>query len=277
MRTRINSAASLMIVLAIVASFAIPIARAQPSYTVTVKAEDLTATSLAVTIAWTNASDLSGSGTTPFTIPYTIGELTLTAPATHIESSAFYIFHHWTNGSKNSEQIFNIAADTTITAYYQKVLSVDKQLTDSYYLDGSTKVPVDPSQVPLGKVVYFSMTVTLYVDAVFTCVKVTDGIGADLVLDELIASYGTTTSGKASTKGKMSATKVTWTIGDTAVGTYTLDIRVHTGLNPQQKQEYTSTGIHSLNGGPEVHLNYNTAEYEIKGPPVKIKVVLPPA
>jgi len=272
MRTKITSA-SLMMVLAIVASFAMPITQAQAYYTVTVKAEDLAAVSLAVPVAWVNASAVFGSGITAFSIPFTIGALTLTAPATHIANSAFYIFDHWTGGSTNRQQIFNITADTTITAYYQKALSVNKQLTDSFYLNGTTKVPVDPSHVPLGKIVYFNMTITFHVDAAFTGVKVTDGIGADLVLDKLIASSGTTISDKASAKGKMSATKVTWTIGNTIAGAdYTLDIRVHTGLNPQQKQEYTSTGKHSLNGGPEVHLNYNTAEYVIQGPPVEITV-----
>jgi hypothetical protein len=274
MRKRINSAASLMMVLAIVATFAMPIAQAQAYYTVTVKAEDLAATSLAVSVAWVNASAISGSGTTAFSIPFTIGALTLTAPATHIASSVFYIFDHWTGGSTNRQQIFNITTDMTVTAYYQKVLSVSKQLTDSFYLESGIKVPVNPSQVPLGKLVYFNMTITFHVDAAFSGVKVTDGIGADLVLDKLIASSGTPTYEKASTKGKMSATKVTWTIGDTVAGMdYTLDIRVHTGLNPQQKQEYTSTGKHSLNGGPEIHLNYNTAEYVIQGPPVEITVV----
>lgn len=274
MRTKIISAASLMMVLAIVASFAMPIAQAQAYYTVTVKAEDLAAASLAVPIAWTNASAVSGSGTTEFSIPFTIGALTLTAPATHIESSAFYIFDHWEGGSTNLQEIFDITTDTTITAYYQKVLSVSKQLTDSFYLEDGTKVPVDPSQVPLGKVVYFNMTITFHVDAAFSGVKVTDGIGADLVLDQLIASSGTTTSGKASAKGKMSATKVTWTIGDTVASMdYALDIRVHTGVNPQQKQEYTSTGRHTLNSGPEVHLNYDETEYVIQGPPVEVTVV----
>jgi len=263
-----------MLVLAILAAVAVPIAQAQAYYTVTVKAEDLAAAGLAVPIAWVNASASSGSGTTPFSIPFTTGALTLTAPATHIASSAFYIFDHWTGGSTNRQQIFNITADATITAYYQKVLSVSKQLTDSFYLESGIKIPVNPSQVPLGKVVYFNMTITFHVDAAFTGVKVTDGIGADLVLDKLIASFGTTTSEKASTKGKMSATKVTWTIGNTVAGTdYTLDMRVHTGLNPQQKQEYTSTGKHSLNGGPEIHLNYNTAEYVIQGPPVEVTVL----
>jgi len=272
MRTRIISAASLMM-LAIAASFAMPIAQAQAYYTVTVKAEDLAAASLAVPIAWVNASAVSGSGTTEFSIPFTIGALTLTAPAAHVEGSAFYIFDHWTDGSTNRQQIFNIAADTTITAYYQKVLSVSKQLTDSFYLEGGAKFPVDPSQVPLGKVVYFNMTITFHVDLAFSGVKVTDGIGADLVLDQLIASSGTTTSGKAG-KGKMGATIVTWVIGDTVADTdYTLDIRVHTGVNPQRKQEYTSTGRHTLNSGPEVHLNYGGTEYVILGPPVEITVV----
>jgi len=53
------------------------------------------------------------------------------------------------------------------------------------------------------------------------------------VLDQYVQSSGEVVYGKAG-KGKMAATKVSWTIGDPEVSVdYTLDLYVHTGLNPR--------------------------------------------
>lgn len=52
-----------------------------------------------------------------------------------------------------------------------------------------------------------------------------------------------------------------------------LDIVVHTGLNPKDKQEYTSTGDHELNSGPEVWFTYNDTLYMLQGPLVTVTVV----
>jgi hypothetical protein len=102
-----------------------------------------------------------------------------------------------------------------------------------------------------------------------------DGIGADLVLDSYSASYGTVTHVKAG-KGKMGATIVTWTIGDPTVCTdYTLELTVHTGLNPQGKQEYTSPGPHCLNSGPVVYFAYDGTLYTLKGPSITVTAVAP--
>jgi len=75
-------------------------------------------------------------------------------------------------------------------------------------------------------------------------------------------------------KGKVGATVVTWnirTMGE--FSEHTLDLYVHTGLNPKDKQEYTSPGKHHLNDGPEAHLNHNMAEYTLNGSPIEITVV----
>jgi len=75
---------------------------------------------------------------------------------------------------------------------------------------------------------------------------------------------------------KMGATKVTWTIGDPEVPVdYTLDLYVHTGLNPRQKQEYTSTGIQCLNSGPEVYFVYEEIQYVMQGLSLAVNVVAP--
>lgn len=139
---------------------------------------------------------------------------------------------------------------------------------------------VDCNAVPLGEVVSFGMTITVHAYEDVTEVYVEDGIGADLVVDDWEASSGEAHTfepgkGKGKGKNKMSATKIGWTIGDPEVcEDYTLDIVVHTGFNPKDKQEYTSTGPHELNSGPEVWFTYDgTPLYMLQGPPVSVNVV----
>jgi hypothetical protein len=130
----------------------------------------------------------------------------------------------------------------------------------------------DPTKIPLKTVVYFDMKMTFHAYADVSGVVITDGIGADLVLDSPVAggSVAITYPGK----GKMGATKITWTIGTpTVCDDYVLKIKVHTGLNTKLKQEYTSTGTHCLNDGPTACFTYNGKLYSIKGPSVTVNVV----
>jgi len=75
----------------------------------------------------------------------------------------------------------------------------------------------------------------------------------------------------------MNATRLDWDIGDIVDGDvctdFTLDIVVYTGKNPKDKQEYTSTGEHELNSGPQVYFTYDGELYMLQGPPVSVNVV----
>lgn len=203
----------------------------------------------------------------------------LIAPTTHIEDSAFYIFDSWTYAETTSEDpTITISGETTATAHYTTALTVDKALMECYTIaDTGEQVACSADEVPISAVVYFTMKITVHAYIPVTAVTVQDGIGADLVLDkyELLENYGHVEIAKAG-KGKMGATKVTWTVGDPEVSVnYTLDLYVYTGLNPKQKQEYTSTGIQYLNGGPEVRFVYEEMQYTLQGPPVAVNAVAP--
>ena len=108
-------------------------------------------------------------------------------------------------------------------------------------------------------------------------VVVQGGIGADLV----ITSYTTPIQGTVSTekkgKGKMGATMVKWDIGTLLVsnGCLTLELTVETGLNPKDKQEFTSAELgHELNGGFSATYTYDGVEYEtIETEPLTVDVV----
>jgi hypothetical protein len=79
-------------------------------------------------------------------------------------------------------------------------------------------------------------------------VVVQGGIGADLVVtDPEVLGVTLTKKGK----GKMGATMVKWDIGTLAAGEcLTLYLVVKTGLNPKDKQEFTSAELgHELDGG----------------------------
>jgi hypothetical protein len=221
--------------------------------------------------------DVTGTETTEFTLESILEgtELTLTAPATHTEVYP-YIFDHWSvNGTDpdtgEAEVTFAVTEDLIATAHYTMVISVNKELTLG-----------DPDAVPLFTKVDFTMTITVHAYAEVTDVYVEDGIGADLVVDSpAIGSYPdypdtgqSVEVWKASTKGKMSATKIGWTIGEPTVSEdNTLDIVVYTGTNAKGKQEYTSTGTHYLNSGPKVYFTYDGTTYMLQGPSVMVTVV----
>jgi len=130
----------------------------------------------------------------------------------------------------------------------------------------------DPTKIPLKAIVYFDMKMTFHAYTDVSGVVITDGIGADLLLDSPVD--GGTLAISYPGNGKMGATKITWTIGTpTICDDYVLDITAHTGLNPKSKQEYTSTGIHCLNDGPTVCFTYDGTLYKLQGPSIKVTVV----
>jgi len=258
-----------------VAFNAIPVQAADP-YTITVNADD-DANPLHVNIQWQNATD-SGTGTTAFQLTGQTGDIMLEAPPTYIEGSTFYIFNSWNYDETTSQdRTITISSATTVTAHYTVALTVDKALTECYTIpDTGEPVACSPNEVPIATVVYFTMRITLHAYTPVTAATVKDGIGADLVLDQYVQSSGDVAYAKAG-KGKMGATKVTWTIGDPEVSVdYTLDLYVYTGLNPKHKQEYTSTGIQYLNSGPEVYFVHEETQYVVQGPSIAANVVAPP-
>jgi len=154
------------------------------------------------------------------------------------------------------------------------------RIYDIYYPNNSGSLTVeiyelcDCNAVPLGEEVYFDMTITVHAYEVVTDVYVEDGIGADLVVDSPKTDTPAGVTVWKAGKGKMGATKIGWTIGaPTPCVEETLDIVVHTGLNPRGKQEYTSTGEHELNSGPEVYFTYDGTVYMLQGPSVWVTVV----
>ena len=260
------------------AGFSVSLGTAQEQHAITVKAEDDAANLLAVDVGWANATH-SGISTTTFTLTGQSGDLDLDAPATYTpDGSVFYIFAQWiVDGTTyNTPSItISITTDLEATAQYAKTLSISKTLAN----DAGVPTPhdansqyVDPSNVPLNTVVYFDMEIKVHFYTTATDVKVTDGIGADLVLDSYAPSFGDVVVGPpGKSKGKMHATKVVWTIGEPVVcEDCTLDLVVYTGLNPQNKQEYTSYGDHYLNSGPEVCFTYNGIQYDFTGNPVMV-------
>ena len=158
--------------------------------------------------------------------------------------------------------------------------TVDFLINDIHYPNntGSLAVEIyeacDPSALPLQTQLNFSMRITVHAYAEVTEVTVKDGVGADLVVDSPTDGGAVTVGIPGKSKGKMHATKIAWDIGSPDIcEQYTLDIDVHTGLNPKDKQEYTSTGDHDLNSGPEVYFTYDGTPYMLQGPPVKVFVV----
>jgi len=77
--------------------------------------------------------------------------------------------------------------------------------------------------------------------------------------------------------GKMGATIVKWDIGTLLVsnGCLTLVLTVQTGLNPKDKQEFTSAELgHELDGGFSATYTYDDIEYEtIETEPLTVDVV----
>jgi len=105
-------------------------------------------------------------------------------------------------------------------------------------------------------------------------VVVQGGIGADLVITQVNGEFVDFPMGKKTSQskdnvtlnkkgGNMGATIVTWDIGDLNAGeSDTLYLTVQTWINPQEKQEFTSVGIHELDGGFSATYWFGDIEYE---------------
>ena len=125
-------------------------------------------------------------------------------------------------------------------------------------------------------------------------VVVQGGIGADLAITEVVdgtpavdypmekkTEQVVVVDGKEVTLikkgGKMGATIVKWDIGTLLVsnGCLYLELIVQTGLNPKEKQEFTSAELdHELDGGFSATYTYNDVEYEtIETEPLTVDVV----
>jgi hypothetical protein len=118
-----------------------------------------------------------------------------------------------------------------------------------------------------------TITICQYDAETLEDVVVQGGIGADLVVTDPEVS-GVTLTKKG--KGKMGATIVTWDIGTLVSGDcLTLDLEVKTGLNPKDKQEFTSAEEgHELDGGFSATYWYEGIEYEtLETEPLTVDVV----
>jgi len=117
-------------------------------------------------------------------------------------------------------------------------------------------------------------------------VVVQGGIGADLVITMVNTSDVSYPMEKKTSQtvdnvtlnkkgGKMGATVVTWDIGDlNAGGSDTLYLTVQTWINPQEKQEFTSTGTHELDGGFSATYWFAGFEYETEETiPLKVEAI----
>jgi hypothetical protein len=121
-----------------------------------------------------------------------------------------------------------------------------------------------PATVNVGQEETWDITIEVTADVDVTGVVVQDGMGADL--DEIvlgIPSHGIASALKKG-KGKMGATMVRWEIGDLLAGeTASLVVTVTTGLNPKDKQEFTSPELgHELDGGASASYSYDGMDYE---------------
>jgi len=147
-----------------------------------------------------------------------------------------------------------------------------------------------PSTVDIGNfgdVDEWTITIEICPDDVVNLddVVVQGGIGADLAI---IAVDGTPVDYPMAKKtedtvgdvtlikkgGKMGATIVRWGIGTlVSNGCLTLELTVQTGKNPKEKQEFTSTGLHDLDGGFSATYWYGEMKYEtLKTDPLTVDV-----
>ena len=145
-----------------------------------------------------------------------------------------------------------------------------------------------PDSVDVGLVQSWTITITICPDDVVNLedVVVQGGIGADLVITAVntVVTYPMAKKTEQSVGdvtlikkgGKMGATIVKWDIGTLLVsnGCLTLVLTVETGLNPKDKQEFTSAEIgHELDGGFSAIYTYDGIEYEtIETEPLTVDV-----
>ena len=145
-----------------------------------------------------------------------------------------------------------------------------------------------PDEVNVGVMQSWTITIEICPDGEdLEEVVVQGGIGADLAITEVdstVVSYpmakkteqtvGNVTLIKKG--GKMGATIVKWDIGTlVSNGCLYLELTVQTGLNPKDKQEFTSAELeHELDGGFSATYTYDGVEYEtLETEPLTVDVV----
>ena len=129
-------------------------------------------------------------------------------------------------------------------------------------VDLSTEIePGGTDPVYVNTVSSWNIIITISTNEHIDDVIVQGGIGADLVVAYITPIQGTVNIEKKG-KGKMGAKIVTWDIGVLDAGTLTLVLTVETGLNPKDEQEFTSLGIHELDGGFSATYWFDGTEYE---------------
>ena len=140
---------------------------------------------------------------------------------------------------------------------------------DAFVLSGNPVEPTvmttyrsEPDEVDVGEEASWTITIQICGDdeVDLSNVVVQGGIGADLVVTPYEGTEFTFTK---KGKGKMGATIVKWDIETLVSGEcLTLNLVVETGLNPKDKQEFTSEGTHELDGGFSATYWYDGMEYE---------------
>ena len=153
-----------------------------------------------------------------------------------------------------------------------------------------------PDEVNVNAVESWTITIEICPDDTedLEDVVVQGGIGADLAITEVVdgtpaviypmdkkTEQTVLVDGKEVTLikkgGKMGATIVKWDIGTLLIsnGCLTLVLTVETGLNPKDKQEFTSAELgHELDGGFSATYTYDDIEYEtIETEPLTVDVV----
>ena len=135
-----------------------------------------------------------------------------------------------------------------------------------------TEITAGELSVNVGDLEEWTITITICSEGEdLEGVVVQGGIGADLVVtDPEVPGVTLTKKGK----GKMGATIVKWEIG-TLSGCLTLELLVETGLNPKDKQEFTSVEEgHELDGGFSATYTYDGIEDEtLETEPLTVDVV----
>ena len=129
-----------------------------------------------------------------------------------------------------------------------------------------TEITAGELSVNVGDLEEWTITITICSgDEDLEDVVVQGGIGADLVVTGYYAEEGVVELIKKGKPGKMGATIVKWDISELSGGgdCITLELTVETGLNPKDKQEFTSAELgHELDGGFSASYLYEGIEYE---------------
>ena len=122
-----------------------------------------------------------------------------------------------------------------------------------------------PDTAYVGELTSWTITITICPDDVVNLedVVVQGGIGADLVVTSAVPEQGTVTQERKGKKEK-GATIVRWDVGTlVSNGCLNLVLTVETGINPKEKQEFTSAELgHELVDGFSATYTYLGDEYK---------------